>query len=298
MQFWNICGKTVNTKRFMLMGILNITPDSFYSGSRYPDFEKAVERAKEMADEGADIIDIGGESTRPGSEKIFADEETERVAPLIKLLSKETDVLISCDTYKYKVAEKAIEAGASIINDISAFSMDGKLLDIVKDSGCGYVLMHMKGTPADMQKAPFYQDAVSEIYNFLDEKLKWMADNGINPQSVVVDTGIGFGKRPEDNLSLLNNLDRFKKLGRPVMVGTSRKSFIGKILSELPAEERLEGSLASAVLAYAKGASIFRVHDVKETGRALAVADAILHVDKGRSAIPKSPPTPLLQRGD
>lgn len=264
----------------MLMGILNITPDSFYSGSRYPDFEKAAERAREMVKEGADIIDIGGESTRPGSEKISAEEEAERVVPLIKLLSKETDVLISCDTYKNKVAEKAVEAGASIINDISAFSMDGRLFDVVKGSGCGYVLMHMQGTPADMQKAPFYKDAVSEIYNFLDEKLKRMADNGINLQRVAVDPGIGFGKRLEDNLALLNKLERFKKLNRPVMVGTSRKAFIGKILNGLPAEERLEGSLASAVIAYTKGASIFRVHDVKETRRALSVASAILHVDR------------------
>jgi len=280
MNAWHVKEKELKIKKFMLMGILNITPDSFYSGSRYPDFEKAAERAKEMAEEGADIIDIGGESTRPGSEKISAEEETNRVVPLIKILSKESGVYVSCDTYKSKVAEKAIEAGASVINDISAFSMDGRLFDVVKDSGCGYVLMHMQGTPADMQKAPFYEDAVSEIYNFLDEKLKWMVDGGINPQNIVVDLGIGFGKRLEDNLLLLNKINRFKDLNRPVMVGTSRKSFIGKILNGLPAEERLEGSLASAVLAYAKGASIFRVHDVEEPRRALEVADAVLHADR------------------
>ncbi len=280
MNAWRAKEKELRIERFVLMGILNVTPDSFYSGSRYPDFEKAAERAREMAEEGAGIIDIGGESTRPGSEKISAEEEISRVVPLIKLFSEETDVLISCDTYKSKVAEKAIEAGASIINDISAFSMDGNLFDVVKNSGCGYVLMHMQGTPADMQKAPFYKDAVYEICGFMDEKLKRMADGGINPQNVAVDPGIGFGKRLEDNLSLLKSLDRFKGFGRPVMVGTSRKFFIGKILKELPAEERLEGSLASAVLAYSKGASIFRVHDVKETRRALEVAAAILHFNK------------------
>jgi len=280
MNSWQIRERELKIERFLLMGVLNITPDSFYSGSRYPDFEKAAERAKEMVEEGADIIDIGGESTRPGSQKISMDEEIERVVPLIKILSDETDIPVSCDTCKHKVAEKALEAGASVINDISAFSMDSKLFDVVKNSGCGYVLMHMLGTPADMQKAPFYKDAVSEIYNFLDEKLKKMEDSGVSPENIVIDPGIGFGKRLEDNLALLNKLERFTELGRPLLIGTSRKSFIGKLLSDLPAEERLEGSVASAVLAYSKGASIFRVHDVKETSRALAVADAILHFDR------------------
>lgn len=275
-QTWQINSKTLPAKPFLLMGVLNITPDSFYSGARYPDFEKAAERARQMAREGADIIDIGGESTRPGSEKVSADEEIKRVVPLVKILSAESSVPISVDTYKHKVAEKAVEAGASIVNDISAFSMDGSLLDVVKDSGCGYVLTHMQGTPADMQKNPFYKDVVPEVFVFLEEKLKYIQDKGINLSRVVVDPGIGFGKRLEDNLALLNNLDWFKKLGRPVLIGTSRKSFIGKLLNDIPAEQRLEGSLASAVIAFAKGASIFRVHDVKETRSALAVSSSIL----------------------
>jgi len=273
---WEIKGRTLSAKPFLLMGVLNITPDSFYAGSRYPDFEKAAEHAGRMIREGTDIIDIGGESTRPGSEKVSPDKEIERVVPLIKILSKAPGVTISVDTYKHEVAEKAIEAGASIVNDISAFSMDNELPDVVKDSGCGYVLMHMQGTPADMQKNPFYEDVVPEVYGFLEEKLKYLQDKGISASRVVVDPGIGFGKRLEDNLALLNNLDRFKKLGRPLLIGTSRKSFIGKLIKDAPAEERLEGSIASAVIAYARGASIFRVHDVKETRRALTVSSSIL----------------------
>lgn len=275
---WEIRRKTLSLKPFLLMGILNVTPDSFYAGSRYPDFEKAAERARQMVREGADIIDIGGESTRPGSEKVSAVEETKRVVPLIKILSGESGVTISVDTCKHEVAEKAIEAGASIVNDISAFSMDQKLLNVVKDSGCGYVLMHMQGTPADMQKNPFYKDVVPEVYAFLEKKLEYLQDNGVTPSRIVVDPGIGFGKRLEDNLALLNNLDRFQNLGRPVLVGTSRKTFIGKLLKDVPPEERLEGSLASAVISLARGASVFRVHDVKETKRALTVASSILSV--------------------
>ncbi len=281
-QFWEIKDKTLSVKPFLLMGVLNVTPDSFYAGSRYPDLEKAADRAKAMVSEGADIIDVGGESTRPGSEKIPAREEIKRVAPIIKMLSEETRAVISVDTCKHRVAEKAVEAGASIINDISAFSLDKKLFGVVKNSACGYVLMHMRGTPADMQENPFYKDAVLEIYGFLYEKLAWMQDKGVDLKRVAVDPGIGFGKRLEDNLSLLNNLDCFKKLGRPVLIGTSRKSFIGKLRNGAPPEDRLAGSLASAVLAYEKGARIFRVHDVKETKDALSTASAIL--SRGRRA--------------
>ncbi len=273
---WEIRGKTLSVKPFLLMGVLNVTPDSFYDGGRYFNRDSALERAKKMVAEGVDIIDIGGESTRPGSQKISVSEEIERIVPLIKILAREMDVVLSVDTYKHQVAEQAIESGASIVNDISAFSLDRKLFDVVKGSGCGYVLMHMQGTPSDMQKNPFYQDVVSEVYGFLEEKLKWLSDRGMNLRKVVVDPGIGFGKRLEDNLAILNNLDRFAELDRPVLIGTSRKSFIGKILNDIPADERKEGSLASVVIAYTKGASIFRVHDVKETRHALTVTSSIL----------------------
>lgn len=276
MSLWKIKGKTIEIKDFLIMGILNISPDSFYTGSSYPDIKDAIKRAKEMVEEGADIIDVGGQSTRPGSKGISAKEEIERTIPVIKALSEETDIPVSCDTYKAEVAEKAIEAGASIINDISAFSIDNRLFDIVKNSECGYVLMHMKGTPENMQVNPLYEDVISEVYQFLNEKMHLMEREGINIERVVVDPGIGFGKRLVDNLAILKNLEKFKGLKRPVLLGTSRKSFIGKVLNDIPPEERLEGSIASVVIGYIKGATIFRVHDVKETRRALTVTDAIL----------------------
>ncbi|MCM8760113.1 MAG: dihydropteroate synthase [Candidatus Omnitrophica bacterium] len=273
---WKIKDKRVEIKKFLIMGILNTSPDSFYSGSSYPDLKQAIKRAVEMVKEGTDIIDVGGQSTRPGSKSISEKKEIERVTPLIKELSKEIDIPISCDTYKAVVAEKAIEAGASIINDISAFSMDAHLLNIIKKSDCGYVLMHMKGTPEDMQVNPFYQDVVSEVFNFLYDKLSFIEKQGIDIERVVVDPGIGFGKRFEDNLVLLKNIEKFTEMKRPVLLGTSRKSFIGKILNNIPPEYRLEGSIASAVIGYLKGVKIFRVHDVKETRQALEVASAIL----------------------
>ncbi len=276
MSLWKIKSKTIEIKNFLIMGILNISPDSFYSGSSYPDIKQAVKRALEMVEEGADIIDVGGQSTRPGSTSISEEEEIKRVIPVIETLSKEIDIPLSCDTYKATVAERAIDAGTSIINDISAFSMDRRLLDVVKKSECGYVLMHMKGTPEDMQVNPFYEDAVSEIYEFLYNKLQWMEEEGIDRERVVVDPGIGFGKRLEDNLVILKNLEKFLELKRPVLLGTSRKSFIGKILNNIAPEQRLEGSLASAVIGYIKGAKIFRVHDIKETKRTLEVTSAIL----------------------
>ncbi len=184
------------------MGILNISPDSFYSASSYPEVKKAIKRAIEMMEEGADIIDVGGQSTRPGSKNISEEEEIEKIIPVIKEISKNKYIPISCDTYKAKVAERALEAGASIINDISAFSMDNKLLDVIKNSNCGYILMHMKGIPENMQVNPFYEDVVSEVLQFLREKLRWIEKEGINIERVIVDTGLGFGKRFEDNLAL------------------------------------------------------------------------------------------------
>lgn len=273
---WQIKGEKVKIQDFLIMGILNTSPDSFYTNSSYPDLKSAVKKAIDMVEEGADIIDVGGQSTRPGSKRIPEEEETERVIPVIKELSKEINVPVSCDTYKAYVAEMALEAGASIINDISAFSMDRKLLDVIKKSDCGYVLMHMKGTPENMQVNPFYEDVVSEVYQFFMEKLKLIENEGINLERVVVDVGIGFGKRFEDNLVLLKNLDKFAELKRPVLLGTSRKSFIGKVLNDVSPEYRLEGSIASCIVGYIKGARIFRVHDVKETRDALKVASAIL----------------------
>ncbi len=273
---WKIKGgKDLGVSPFCIIGILNVTPDSFYDGRKSLDYEDAVDRGLRMADEGAGIIDVGGESTRPGSRRVSAAEEISRVVPVIKALAGKTGALLSCDTYKGAVAEKALEAGASIINDISAFSMDKGLLSVVRDSGCGYVLMHMQGTPADMQDDPSYEDVESEISLFFERSLGFLEKNGIDPGKVAIDPGIGFGKRLEDNLRILNGIGAFRKFGRPVMVGASRKSFIGKILDGLPAEQRLGASLACAVVSYLRGACIFRVHDVAETARVLRVARAI-----------------------
>jgi len=270
---WKFDENYIILKKPLIAGILNITPDSFYDGGKFIDFEKAIERGKEIIREGADIIDVGGESSRPGSEPVSEKEEMERVIPVIEELVKE-NVIISCDTYKSRVAEKAIESGAKIINDISAFRMDEKLIDIIKGSNCGYVLMHMKGTPKNMQKNPFYDDTIGEITSFFREKLELIEKTGIDLERVVIDPGIGFGKRLVDNLIILKKLDEFKKLGRPIFIGTSRKSFIGGVLN-VEVDQRLEGSLATVVYAYIKGAKIFRVHDVKETKKVIDIIWAI-----------------------
>jgi len=270
---WKFDENYIILKKPLIAGILNITPDSFYDGGKFIDFEKAIERGKEIIREGADIIDVGGESSRPGSEPVSEKEEMERVIPVIEELVKE-NVIVSCDTYKSRVAEKAIESGAKIINDISAFRMDEKLIDIIKGSNCGYVLMHMKGTPKNMQKNPFYDDTIGEITSFFREKLELIEKTGIDLERVVIDPGIGFGKRLVDNLIILKKLDEFKKLGRPIFIGTSRKSFIGGVLN-VEVDQRLEGSLATVVYAYIKGAKIFRVHDVKETKKVIDMVWAI-----------------------
>lgn len=278
---WKISGINLKIEKPIIMGILNVTPDSFYNGGKYFDFDKAIERGKEIEKQGADIIDIGGQSTRPGAKPIDEKEEIERVIPIIKELSKEVKIPISCDTYRSKVAEKAISSGAKIINDISAFNIDKNLIDFLKRSDCGYVLMHMKGTPETMQLNPYYEDVIGEISEFFKEKLEILYKNGIDPERIVIDPGIGFGKRVCDNLKILKNLDKFKKFNRPILIGTSRKSFIGKILN-LEAEERLEGTISTNVYAFLKGANIFRVHDVKETKRAL---DIIYEIEKNENSM-------------
>lgn len=265
---WKIKSIDLKIDKPLIMGILNVTPDSFYDGGKYFDIEKAVKRGIEIEKEGADIIDIGGISTRPGSIPVDEEEEIKRVIPVIKILSKELKIPISCDTFRSKVAEKALENGAEIINDISAFSIDKNLFDVIKYSDCGYVLMHMKGTPETMQINPYYDDVCNEIYEFFKEKIKILQENGVDLERIVIDPGIGFGKRVCDNIEILKKLDTFKKFNRPILIGTSRKSFIGKLLN-LEVEERLEPTIASCIYSYLKGASIFRVHDVKEVKKAL-----------------------------
>jgi len=257
------------------MGVLNITPDSFYDGGRFTDASEAADHGLRMAAEGAEIIDIGGESSRPGADPIPAEEEIKRVVPVISLLRPKTTALLSVDTTKYETARAALDAGADIINDISSFRMDPRLLTLAAETGAGFILMHMQGVPKSMQLAPRYADVLAEVRDFLAEKIEIAAAYGLGAESLALDPGIGFGKRLEDNCALLRGLGEIAGLGRPVVVGVSRKSMIGKIL-DVPPEERLEGSLAAAVIALSRGAHILRVHDVQSTVRAARVADAIL----------------------
>lgn len=257
------------------MGVVNVTPDSFYDGGFYFDPARAIERGLVLAAEGADIIDVGGESTKPGSDPIPADEEKKRVLPVISALKEKTEALISIDTTKAEVAEAAIAAGASIVNDISAGRFDHRMFPLVSGSGAGLILMHMKGTPKTMQINPYYEDVLAEVKVFLQERMEAAETFGIEREKLIVDPGIGFGKRVEDNLALINNLNALAELGRPVLAGISRKSFIGKILNLNP-PDRLEGTIAAAVMAILRGASLLRVHDIQAVKRAVAVAEAIL----------------------
>jgi len=261
-------------KRALIMGVLNVTPDSFYDGGIYDNLNKAVERGLQMVEEGADIIDIGGESSRPGAKSVEEKEELERVIPVIKKLASRIKVPISIDTYKARVAKTAIDAGAAMVNDISSLRMDEGMANILRSSKVPVCLMHMQGTPRNMQRNPRYKDVVSEIFAFLRERIDFCEQASIDVEKTIIDPGIGFGKTVEHNLQILKNLDQFKSLGRPIMIGVSRKSFIGKVL-QLEPEERLEGSLAAAIWSMTKGASILRVHDVKETKRAVEMVEAI-----------------------
>lgn len=231
-----------------------------------------------MAEEGADIIDVGGESTRPGSDPLPEEEELSRVIAVISSLAKDTDVLVSVDTYKAEVARQALDAGAQMINDISALRFDPEMKKVVKESQVPVVLMHIKGTPKNMQKDPWYDDVIGEITTYLEQSIKMAQDAGIDRDKIIVDPGIGFGKRLQDNLNILKNLKEFSILKCPILISSSRKSFIGRIL-DLPVEERLEGSLAALAVAVINGANIVRVHDVKQSKRVAGMVDAILRAN-------------------
>ncbi|MDD5258965.1 MAG: dihydropteroate synthase [bacterium] len=265
-------------KKVQLMGILNVTPDSFFDGGKYLDSGLAVSRALEMVKEGADIIDIGGESSRPGSTPVSAREELARILPIVKALAKKTRVPISIDTYKSEVAAACLAQGARIINDISALRFDRRMAKVVVKYKAKVVLMHMQGTPRQMQKNPHYQDVVSEVFQFLEERIQCAASLGIARENIIIDPGIGFGKTLGHNLVLLQKLAEFRSLGAPVLLGISRKSMIGNILGHVPGE-RLNGSLAAAAWGYFQGASILRVHDVAQTKELLKVLEAIKRGD-------------------
>lgn len=260
--------------RTLIAGVLNVTPDSFSDGGKYADPQKAVERALAMSEAGADFLDIGGESSRPGSEPVAAEEELRRVLPVIEAVRNASDIPISIDTTKAVVARAALERGAQIINDITALRGDPEMAEVAAESGAGLVLMHMLGGPRTMQNQPSYQDVVGEVETFFEERIEAALAAGIRRESLCLDPGIGFGKRLEDNLALIASGHRFRRLRAPLLIGASRKSFIGEIL-DTPIAERLEGSLAAAVAAALHGADIVRVHDVSETRKALAITDAI-----------------------
>jgi dihydropteroate synthase len=260
--------------RTLVMGILNVTPDSFYDGGRRVDPAEAIADGVVMAARGADIIDIGGESTRPGAQPVSEDEELARVLPVVAGLRRAVRVPISIDTYKSKIARAALDAGADIVNDISALRFDPAMASLIAAEKVPVILMHMQGTPRTMQQEPQYEDVAREVRDFLAMQLYEAMEAGIVPDSIILDPGIGFGKTLEHNLLLLRGLPMFAALGQPLMVGVSRKTFIGKIL-EIGPDDRLEGSLAAGAVAVMGGANILRVHDVPETCRAIRVADAI-----------------------
>lgn len=271
------CGRRILNlnKRPYIMGILNVTPDSFSDGGHYLNIDSAVECAKRMAEEGADIIDIGGESSRPGAEPVPLEVELERVIPVIRELSDKIDILISIDTYKATVAKEALKAGASIINDISGLRFDPMMAKVAAEADCPVIIMHMKGTPRDMQKRPVYKDVVKEITAFFKERISFAVKNGIKKNKIIIDPGIGFGKTVGHNLEIIKRLKEFRKLGVPILIGHSRKSFIGRILNA-DVDKRLEGTAAAVAIGIANGANIVRVHDVKAMADVAKIADAII----------------------
>jgi len=258
------------------MGVLNVTPDSFSDGGKYYDKRRAVEGAALMAAEGADIIDVGGESTRPGARDIGAEEEASRVIPVIETISKRLGVKISVDTRKARVAEAAMKAGASIINDISGLRYDPEMARVAARYGATVIVMHSKGSPRDMQNAPRYGDLIGEIRSGLRQSIRIARAAGVDEKKIIIDPGIGFGKTVRHNLEILKRLGELKSLGRPICIGTSRKSFIGKILNIREANGRLAGTIATCVAAIINGADILRVHDVKAAAEAAAMTDSIL----------------------
>jgi dihydropteroate synthase len=265
----------------MVVGILNVTPDSFSDGGDFLDPEAAAEHAATMLDEGADMLDIGGESTRPGSDPVSQEEEIQRVVPVLeRILSVRPGAVISVDTYRSGTATAALEAGASLVNDVTALRGDPRMASVVEEAECPVILMHMQGEPKTMQKEPHYQDVVREVRDFLAERAEYAVAAGVRPENVILDPGIGFGKNLEHNLALLHNLDAVVDLGLPVLIGASRKRFIEGITGVQEARDRVPGTVATTVLAYERGATFFRVHDVRANREALAVAEAVLHTSR------------------
>ena len=261
-------------ERTHVMGILNVTPDSFSDGGQYLDVQQAVDHAKVMVEQGATLVDIGGESSRPGAAPVATTEELTRVLPVIRAVADALDVVISIDTSKAEVARKALEAGAHIVNDITALRGDAEMVSVVAEMDAGLILMHIKGTPRTMQQAPKYEDVVRDVRTSLSESVRYAEAQGVAAERIIIDPGIGFGKTTEHNIELLKRLSEFRSLNKPLLIGTSRKSFIGNILN-LPVTERVEGTVATVCWAIAHGADIVRVHDVNANVRAALMTDAL-----------------------
>jgi dihydropteroate synthase len=258
-----------------IMGVLNVTPDSFSDGGRYLKTAAAVAHGRQLAAEGACIIDIGGESTRPGSASVSESVESRRVLPVVEELHTMVDVTLSIDTAKAAVARRALAAGAAMVNDVSALRADPEMVNVVAEAGCPVCLMHMQGVPRTMQEDPSYDDVVGEVLAFLSERLAFAVAHGIREEQVLLDPGIGFGKTLEHNLLLIKHLDRLAALGRPLVLGASRKRFLGAVLDAAP-DRRTIGTVATTVIGLLKGAAIFRVHDVQPNVEALRVVQAVL----------------------
>jgi dihydropteroate synthase len=263
----------------LLMGVLNVTPDSFSDGGSYAGLEEAVTAALQMMEEGAALVDVGGESTRPGADPLPEEEETERVLPVVKALAPSLPGRISVDTYKARVAAKALEAGAYMINDISALRMDPEMVAVVRDADCPVILMHMLGEPKTMQVAPVYDDVVEDLHAFFAERLDWAVSNGLKEENLLIDPGLGFGKTTAHNLAILRGLESFRSLGRPLVVGTSRKRFLGEILGIDAAGARDQATAATTVLAVCSGAHVVRVHRVDVNRDAARVARAVRNAE-------------------
>ena len=278
---WTARKHTFNfPRKTLIMGIVNVTPDSFSDGGLFFNTNRAVDHALKLVDEGADILDIGGESTRPGAASISVKEELNRVIPVIDKLSKQSEAIISVDTHKPVVAEEAINAGASIINDIGANNNNSKMWNVISSTKAGYICMHMQGSPESMQKNPFYEDVISDVCNFFQERLNSFEEHGISAEQIAFDPGIGFGKSLKHNIELMSQLNKFNMFQRPVLIGASRKSFIEKLFGT-PVEKRLPASLTCATWAIMQGSQIIRAHEVAETVQAVRMAEALIENNNG-----------------
>lgn len=274
---WKIGEKVVDvSRRGLIMGVLNVTPDSFSDGDEFHVTDKAIARGLRMAGEGADIIDIGGESTRPGSAPVSAAEELERVGPVIKPLRDKLGAFISIDTSKFEVARAALDHGATIVNDVTGGRGDEQMLPLIAERNAAFIIMHMQGTPKTMQIAPSYGDVVAEVGDFFRQQYERAIKCGVDPMAIAFDPGIGFGKTLEHNLELLGNLEQLRLENRPIVIGASRKGFIGKLTGVSQASDRLGSSVALTALLRTRGARVFRVHDVKENVEALRTTEALL----------------------